>query len=63
MGKSNTEVRFLVRMAGLKYQDIAKELDITSSYLSRIMSKPLSAENKAKIIGICTDRIKAVYTA
>ena len=50
--RANTEVRALVKCSGVKYQDIARELDISECYLSRLMSKPLTEVNKRKICNV-----------
>lgn len=47
----NLEVRLLVSNSGLKYKDIADEMNITPEWLSRLMRNDLSIDNKVRIIG------------
>ena len=47
----NLDVRILVSDQGLKYRDIADELNIGQEWLSRLMRRPLSPENKLRILG------------
>ncbi len=53
----NLDVRVMVMSSGLTYKDIAQEIGISRYYLSRIMSKKLSPENKIRIM-TAIDRIK-----
>ena len=46
----NLNIRMMVEESGVKYCQIADELNISSTYLSRIMSKPLSAKNQIRIM-------------
>lgn len=46
----NLEIRLIVSGLGLKYRDIARELGITPSWLSRLMKKPLTKENRDRIM-------------
>lgn len=45
----NIELRILISDAGVTYRDIAKELDITPEWLSRLMRYPLTEENESRI--------------
>ncbi len=47
----NLEIRLLVSGNGLKYKDIADEMNITRQHLSRLMRNDLSIDNKVRIIG------------
>ena len=46
----NIEIRTLVYDYGVKYKDIAKVLNITPEWLSRLLRRDLSAENKDRIV-------------
>ena len=46
----NIDVRQIVSEGGLKYKDLAKELNISPEWLSRLMRNTLSAANKARIM-------------
>lgn len=46
----NLDIRLLVSESGLRYKDIAKTMEICPEYLSRMMKKPLSLRNKARIL-------------
>ena len=47
----NLEIRLLVSGSGLKYKDIADEMNITRQHLSRLMRNELSIDNKVRIMG------------
>lgn len=46
----NLDIRLLVSNHGLKYKDVADELNITPEWLSRLLRKNLTPENKIRII-------------
>lgn len=46
----NVDIRLMVDDLGLKYKDIAKEMNITPPWLSRLMRKPLSLTDRVRII-------------
>ena len=46
----NLNIRMIVSESGVTYRQIAHELSISSTYLSRIMSKPLSPKYKISIL-------------
>lgn len=46
----NLDVRMLVSDNGLKYRDIADEMNITPEWLSRLLRKELTTENKIRIM-------------
>lgn len=46
----NLDVRQIVEDSGLKYQRIAEEIGISPEWLSRLMRKELSPENKLRIM-------------
>lgn len=48
---TNLDIRMLVSENRLKYKDIAKELNISREWLSRLMKNDLSIDNKVRIIG------------
>lgn len=54
----NLDVRVMVMSSGLTYKEIAQEIGISRYYLSRIMRKRLSPENKIRIM-TAIDRLKA----
>lgn len=48
---NNLDIRMLVSENGLKYKDIAKELNISREWLSRLMKDDLTIDNKVRIMG------------
>ena len=46
----NLDIRMLVSETGLKYKDIADELNITPEWLSRLMRNELTTANKIRIM-------------
>lgn len=46
----NLDIRMSVSDGGLKYKDIADELNITPEWLSRLMRSTLTSENKDRIM-------------
>ena len=46
----NLNIRLMVKESGVTYRRIAKEIGVSTSYLSRIMSKPLSTKNQLRIM-------------
>lgn len=57
----NLDIRMLVSDHGLKYKDIAKELNITPEWLSRLMKTTLSQKNKNRILE-AVERLKGAET-
>ena len=53
----NIDIRIMVSDLGLKYRDVAAELGITPSWLSRLMKKPLSMTDHVRIID-AIERVK-----
>lgn len=49
-GMENIDVRAAVLESGLKYKAIAYEMGISPEWLSKLMKKPLSADNKNRIL-------------
>lgn len=56
--RANEDIRTLVKVSGVRYQDIAREMDINPYYLSKLMSEPLSILNRKKIVSIVADKLK-----
>ena len=54
----NLDIRTLVKECGVQYQSIAKELGVTPVWMSRMMSRPLSASNKIRILR-AIDKLKS----
>lgn len=50
MNLNNIDIRKRVSESGLKYKDIAKQMGVSRVWLSTLMSRPLSSENKSKIM-------------
>lgn len=46
----NLDVRIIVSEKGLRYQDIADEMNITPQWLSRLMRNKLTTENRIRIL-------------
>ena len=53
----NLDIRLLVKESGLTYRAIAKEMGIHYGSLSRLMRKPLSPENRIRIL-TAIDRLR-----
>ena len=47
----NLDIRMLVADSGLKYKDVADEMNITPEWLSRLLRNDLTLENKIRIMG------------
>lgn len=47
----NLDIRMIVSEEGLKYKDIAKEMNISREHLSRLMRNTLTTENKDRVMG------------
>jgi len=47
---NNLDIRMLVSENGLKYKDVAKELNISREWLSRLMRNTLTIDNKVRIM-------------
>ena len=47
----NLNIRLMVKESGVTYRRIAKEIGVSTSYLSRIMSKPLSLDSRDSTLG------------
>lgn len=58
----NLDIRMTVSENGLKYKDIAKELNISPEWLSRLMRNTLTNENKVRIMGAIEKLRKGVNT-
>lgn len=56
----NLDIRMLVSENGLKYRDIAKELNISREWLSRLMRNTLTIDNKVRIMGAIEKLTKGV---
>lgn len=54
---TNLNIRLTVSNSGVTYKEIAEVLGISRSYLSRLMSKPLSVKNELRILE-AIERIK-----
>jgi hypothetical protein len=46
----NLDIRVMVSSLGLKYIDIAKKMGISRVWLSKLMSRELSKENKVRVL-------------
>ena len=46
----NLDIRMLVSDHGLKYKDVADEMNITPEWLSRLLRNNLTPENKIRIL-------------
>ena len=46
----NLSLRISIKEAGFTYRQIADEIGITYSYLSRLMAKPLSSANQIRVL-------------
>lgn len=57
---NNLDIRMLVSENGLKYKDIAKELNISREWLSRLMRTDLTVDNKVRIMGAIERLTKGV---
>lgn len=57
---NNLDIRMLVSENGLKYKDIAKELNISREWLSRLMKDDLTIDNKVRIMGAIERLTKGV---
>lgn len=57
---NNLDIRMLVSENGLKYKDIAKELNISREWLSRLMRNTLTIDNKVRIMGAIEKLTKGV---
>lgn len=53
----NLDIRMLVSDSGLKYKDVADELNISPEWLSRLLRNNLTPENKIRIMG-AIERLK-----
>lgn len=47
---NNLDVRLYVRESGLYFKDVAKQMGVTHTYLSRILRYPLKPEMRARIL-------------
>ena len=47
---NNLDVRILVSNSHLLYRDIADQMNISRTHLSRLMREPLSANNKIRVL-------------
>lgn len=47
---NNLDIRLLVLNNGLRYKDIAKQLGISREWLSKLLRKELSSDNKIRIM-------------
>ena len=54
----NLDIRILVRENGLTYKRIAQKIGISPEWLSRLMARKLSDENRERIIS-AVEAIKA----
>ena len=54
----NLDIRILVRENGLTYKRIAQKIGISPEWLSRLMARKLSDENRERIIA-AVEAIKA----
>ena len=46
----NLDVRILVSEKGLKYKDIAEKMNVSPEWLSKLLKKTLTMENKLRIM-------------
>lgn len=47
---NNLDIRMLVSDHGLKYKDVADEMNITPEWLSRLLRNDLTPENKIRVM-------------
>ena len=50
MKMNNLDVRLMVSDAGIRYRDIAKAMNVTPEWLSKLLRDPLSAYNKSRVL-------------
>jgi len=48
--KNNIDIRILMMQEGVTQYDLAEELGITASWVSRLLRSPLSVENRDKFL-------------
>jgi ribosome-binding protein aMBF1 (putative translation factor) len=58
----NLDIRMLVSDHGLKYKDLADEMNITPEWLSRLLRYNLTPENKIRIMGAIERLTKGAET-
>lgn len=46
----NLDIRVLVSDSGLRYQDIAAQMGISKWWLSKLMNRELSKENRSRVM-------------
>ncbi len=56
----NLDIRMIVSENGLKYKDIADEMNVSPEWLSRLMRKNLTIDNKVRIMGAIERLTKGV---
>ena len=56
----NLDIRMIVSEKGLKYKDIADEMNISPEWLSRLMRNTLTIDNKVRIMGAIEKLTKGV---
>lgn len=56
----NLDIRMIVSEKGLKYKDIADEMNISPEWLSRLMRNTLTTDNKVRIMGAIEKLTKGV---
>ena len=54
----NLNIRLMVKESGVTYRQIANEIGVSTSYLSRIMGKPLNTNNQLRIMN-ALEKIKS----
>lgn len=54
----NLDIRILVSEKGLKYKDIADQMNISRQHLSRLLRKDLTIGNKLRIMAAIQDLTK-----
>ena len=56
----NLDIRMIVSEKGLKYKDIADEMNVSRQWLSLLMGKDLTVDNKVRIMGAIERLTKGV---
>lgn len=51
----NLDVWIYVKESGLLFKDVAAKMEITTTYLSRVLKKPLKPEMRARILAAVSE--------
>ena len=50
MHPENMDLRVVVIANGIRWKDVAREMNVTHTYLSRVLGKPLTPHMRARIL-------------